>query len=147
MMKRTVFQAAVIILMTSVCPTLVAAQEGWGTPTAPAERPAQPQQQNVTPDATERTEADETFELNITERRITERDFTASTSVEAGEESARGLRLRVGVEVGASVIDVLLRNVRGSVRFRATLERVLERLNARRTQTDVPVAAAPATVP
>jgi hypothetical protein len=146
MTRHTVFQALVLILVMSACTTLAAAQEGWGTPTAPAERPAQPQPQNVTSDATERTQADETFELNIAERRITERDFAASTSVEAGEESARGLRLRVGVEVGASVIDVLLRNVRGSVRFRATLERVLERLNARRTQRDAP-AAAPATVP
>jgi hypothetical protein len=146
MTRHKFFQAAVIIFLTCACTTLAAAQEGWGTPTAPAERPVQPQQQNAPPDSTERTQADETFELNITERRITERDFAASTSVEAGEESARGLRLRVGVEVGASAIDVLLRNVRGSVRFRATLERVLERLNARRTQTEAP-AAAPATVP
>ncbi|HVG35849.1 MAG TPA: hypothetical protein VM911_22545 [Pyrinomonadaceae bacterium] len=150
MTRHKVFQAAVIIFLTCACTTLAAAQEGWGTPTAPAERPVQPQQQpqpqTVSSDSTERTQADETFELNIAERRITERDFAASTSVEAGEESARGLKLRVGVEVGASSIDVLLRNVRGSVRFRATLERVLERLNARRTQTDAP-AAAPATVP
>ena len=78
-----------------------------------------------------RTSANETFDLNIAERRITERDFAASTSVEIGEETARGLSLRVGVAVGADQINVLLRNVRGSVRFRATLERVLQRLNAR----------------
>jgi hypothetical protein len=80
-----------------------------------------------------RTSADENFELNITERRIVERNFEASTSVEAGEETARGLMLRVGVAVGADEINVLLRNVRGHVRFRASLERVLERLNVRRT--------------
>lgn len=80
-----------------------------------------------------RTTANETFELNITERRITERNFAASTTVEIGEETARGLFLRVGVGVGADEINVLLRNVRGRVSFRATLERVLERLNARRT--------------
>ncbi len=85
-----------------------------------------------------RTTADETFELNITERRIVERDFAASTTVEAGDETARGLWLRVGVSVGAEEINVLLRNVRGRVSFRATLARVLERLNARR-----PPAAAP----
>jgi hypothetical protein len=76
--------------------------------------------------------------LNITERRITERDFAASTSVELGEETARGLLLRVGVGVGADEINVLLRNVRGHVRFRASLERVLERLNVRRAPTSVP---------
>lgn len=82
-------------------------------------------------EAQTRTSANETFDLNIAERRITERDFAASTSVEIGEETARGLSLRVGVAVGADQINVLLRNVRGSVRFRATLERVLQRLNAR----------------
>jgi hypothetical protein len=91
------------------------------------------------PESQNRTSANETFELNITERRITERDFAASTTVEVGEETARGLLLRVGVAVGADEINLLLRNVRGRVNFRATLERVLERLNARRA----PVAAAP----
>jgi hypothetical protein len=85
-----------------------------------------------------RTSADETFELNITERRITERNFEASTSVETGEGSPHGLMLRVGVAVRADEINVLLRNVRGRVRFRASLERVLERLNLRRTTDAVP---------
>jgi hypothetical protein len=85
-----------------------------------------------------RTSADETFELNITERRITERDFEASTSVEAGEETARGLMLRVGVAVGADEINVLLRGVRGHVRFRASLDRIIERLGVRRTPETVP---------
>lgn len=88
--------------------------------------------------STNRTSADETFELNIAERRITERDFEASTSVEAGEETARGLLLRVGVAVRADEINVQLRNVRGRVRFRASLERVLERLNLRRAPAVVP---------
>lgn len=133
-MKRILFQAAAAILLSSICASLAVAQENWGTTPAPAV-----EQQNAAPDSTQRTQADETFELNITERRITERDFAARTSVEAGEESARGLRLRVGVELGASEIDVLLRNIRGSVRFRATLGRVLDRLNARRA----PERAAP----
>ena len=85
-----------------------------------------------------RTTADENFELNISERRITRRNFEASTSVEAGEESARGLRLRIGVAVGADSIDVLLRNVRGQVRFRASLERVLDRINARQQTNTSP---------
>jgi hypothetical protein len=87
---------------------------------------------DVAPQSETRTNADESFELNITERRITEQNFEASTSVEAGEESARGLRLKVGVGVGAEEITVLLRNVRGRVRFRATLEPVLKLINSRR---------------
>lgn len=96
------------------------------------------QQQTGTPNSEARTSADETFDLNITEQRITRRDFEASTSVEVGEESARGLDLKVGVAVGAESIDVLLRNVRGQVRFRATLERILERINSRRTANPSP---------
>lgn len=88
--------------------------------------------------ANARTSADETFELNITERRIVENNFAASTSIEAGDESARGLDLRIGVGVGAERIDVLLRNVRGMVRFRGTLDRVLNLINARRANNRVP---------
>jgi hypothetical protein len=131
-MKRTLLRAAAAGCLLSLCASLAAAQGGWGTQPLP---PAQPTQSSG---FAQRLNADETFELNISERRITERDFSASTSVEAGEESARGLRLRVGVEVGASRIDVLLRNVHGRVRFRATLDRVLERLNARRAAEAVP---------
>lgn len=89
-------------------------------------------QASSAPQSEARTSADETFELNIAERHIIERGFNASTSVEAGEESARGLRLRVGVGVGADSIDVLLQGVRGRVRFRATLAPLLDRINARR---------------
>ena len=96
------------------------------------------QERAVTPESLNRTSADETFELNITERRISERDFAASTTVEVGEETARGLLLRVGVAVRADEINVLLRNVRGRVSFRATLSRVLERLNSRRAPGAAP---------
>jgi hypothetical protein len=99
--------------------------------TSDAKAQAPSAQSTATPETQNRTSADENFELNIAERRITERGFAASTTVEIGEETAHGLSLRVGVAVGADEINVLLRNVRGSVRFRATLNRVLERLNAR----------------
>ena len=131
-MRLKLFQAAIVLFLISMWASLATAQETWGSQQAQAPPP------QTTSDPARRTNADETFDLNITERRITERDFAASTSVEAGEESARGLRLRVGVEVGASEIDVLLRNVRGRVRFRATLDRVLERLNSRRTSEAAP---------
>lgn len=134
-MRLKLFQAAFVPSLIIMWASLAPAQESWGTPTAPAQGE---QRQAVASDTAARTDADENFELNIAERRITERDFAASTSVEAGEESARGLRLRIGVEVGASEIDLLLRNVRGSVRFRATLARVLDRLNARRATEAAP---------
>lgn len=126
-MKGRLFQplfiAAFIICVASLC----AAQGSASQPLA-AKDTTDKSAQEV------RSSADETFELNITERRITERNFTASTAIEAGEESARGLRLRIGVGVGAEQIDVLLRNVHGQVRFRGTLDRVLDLLNTRRAQ-------------
>jgi hypothetical protein len=100
---------------------------------APASSPAADTQSNV----------DENFELNIAERRITERDFFASTAIEAGEESAHGLLLRVGVAVGASRIDVLLRNVQGRVRFRGSLEALRRMLDARRPPAAAPPTAEP----
>jgi hypothetical protein len=125
---------ALFVLAASSVMTLAQEEEG----SAPAQTPGPSAQSSASSNSEARTDANETFELNITERRITRRDYEASTSVEAGEESARGLNLRIGVAVGADSIDVLLRNVRGQVRFRATLDRVLERLNARRPPTRSP---------
>ena len=76
-----------------------------------------------------RTNADETFELNIDERRFTKENFEASTAV--GTDGDAGLNLRIGVALAAGRIDVLLRNVRGSVRFHGTLDRILEVINSR----------------
>lgn len=107
---------------------------------APARRlapPASPGAQNAGAD-----NVDENFELNIAERRITEHDFFASTAIETDADNSRGLSLRVGVAVGASEIDVLLRNVQGRVRFRASLDALRRVLDARR-----PAAATPPSVP
>ena len=135
---RRGFAAALFVVALTVA---VAAQQPQGDATrtsaprvvAPATAPAPDAPSNV----------DENFELNIGERRITERDFFASTAIEAGETSAHGLSLRIGVAVGASEIDVLLRNVRGRVRFRGSLEVLQRVLDARRpatptVQPDVP---------
>lgn len=128
-MKRKLLRLAHLLFLVGCAAAFAAAQTSDDKNNRTSNNAAQ---------STNRTTADETFELNITERRITERDFAASTSVEAGEETARGLSLRVGVAVGADEINVLLRNVRGRVRFRASLERVLERLNLRRAPDAVP---------
>jgi hypothetical protein len=82
--------------------------------------------------ASAQSQADETIDLNITERRIAEPNYRASTSVEIGPDQTRGVWLRVGVGVFANNIEVLLRNVTGRVRFRGTLEPVLRRINQRR---------------
>lgn len=136
-MRRIV---AALFLAVALSVTVAAQQRGDATPeeggarrtVAPAIAPATGTQANV----------DENFELNIAERRITGRDFFAATEIEAGESSAHRLSLRVGVAVGASEIDVLLRNVRGRVRFRGSLEALRRVLDARR-----PAAATPTTAP
>lgn len=129
-MQHILLRSAFICMLVFISTALVTAQSSSDSSATSANRASTNQNSSANEN---RTSADESFELNITERRIVERDFSASTSVEAGEQEARGLYLRVGVAVGAEEINVLLRNVRGRVRFRATLDRVLTRLSSRRT--------------
>jgi hypothetical protein len=67
--------------------------------------------------------AAETFDLDISEKRIHEPDFHAETAllVDPGDG---GIRVQVGAGVSARAIDLLLRNVHGSVRFRADTSRL-----------------------
>jgi hypothetical protein len=125
------FRVPVLIIFIALSSALAEAQTS-----APAPRD--------TPAVQSTTTASEDFELNIGERRITESDFEASTEVSSGGEGGgRGLDLRVGVMVRAGNIDVLLRNVQGRVRFRASLEPVLRLLDRRRTEPATPAPAAP----
>jgi hypothetical protein len=119
--RKSLHAASVFVILVAVA-ALAAAQ----TPAAgPRPRRAAPPEQQAG------TAADEDFDLNIAERHINEPDFHAETAVEAGEQVARGLNLKVGVAVRAEEIDVLLRNVQGHVRFRANLGPVLRLLDAR----------------
>jgi hypothetical protein len=115
-------RAACVCLLVASASVFVAAQTRAGDSPAPAATPTAAQSGAT---------ADEDFELNIDVRRIDERDFHAETAVEAGGVSA-GLRLKVGVALSAQDIDVLLRGVRGRVRFRGNLAPVLRLLDARR---------------
>jgi hypothetical protein len=92
----------------------------------------------ASPAQTSDATADEDYELDIGQRRITERDFHAATEVSVGDAEPGGLDLRVGARVRAGEIDVLLRNVRGRVRFRASLAPVLRLLDARRGRNQIP---------
>jgi hypothetical protein len=145
--KHKLFQILLSASFVTFCAVISAAQENPARTPRTQDAAQRPSAQDASTRAARaasndagqtRSVADETFELDISERRITEQNFNASTSVEAGEESARGLRLRIGVGVGAEQIDVLLRNVHGLVRFRGTLDRVLELINSRRTQETSP---------
>ncbi len=89
-------------------------------------------------DKSARTNIDETFYLNIIERRFTEENFKAATAVSTDADS--GVDLQIGVGLSASRIDVHMRSIRGTVRFHGTLDRILRLLRERPTppQPDVP---------
>lgn len=128
-MKRTPFRVPVLIFVLALSSAFASAQT---SAPAPSGAGVVPRVAAVAQNAGT-TNASEDFELNISERRITESDFEASTEVASvGEGRGRGLDLRVGVMVRAGNIDVLLRNVHGRVRFRASLGPVLRLLDLRR---------------
>ena len=116
-------RVACVCLLAASASVLAAAQTRAGESPTPAPPPPPAPQSGAT--------ADEDFELNIDVRRINERDFHAETAVEAGGDAA-GLRLKIGVALSAQDLDVLLRGVRGRVRFRASLAPVQRLLDARR---------------
>lgn len=140
MMSRVSFS----LLLVGACSVFCAAQSrvGGAASQTPAPIPISPQMRTTT--TADRGGADEDFDLNIQERHINEQNFFASTEISAGGESARGLNLRVGVAVGAERIDVLLRNVQGHVRFRASLDALRRVLDARRV---APTNEPPSVVP
>jgi hypothetical protein len=129
--RRTLVAASIVAL---VC-VAVAGQQRETTNNERARR-VEPTANPVAQKAGEKV--DESFELNIAERRITEHDFFASTAIETGADAAHGLSLRIGVAVGASEIDVLLRNVQGRVRFRGSLDALRRVLDARRETNATP---------
>lgn len=119
-MTRTTLRLATLGLL------LFAAHARANAQTRPAAAPQPTPQTQAAPPSS----ADEEFDLNIDVRRINEGDFRAETAVSTG--AARGLQLKVGVALRASDIDVLLRDVRGHVRFRGSLDAVLRLLESRR---------------
>jgi hypothetical protein len=94
-----------------------------------------------------RANVDETFELNIDEQHYSQESFEAATAV--GTKSAENnLDLQVGVALASGRIDLTLRKVHGSVRFRGTLDRILELFDNRQAPSPIaPVAPSPAPSP
>ncbi len=81
----------------------------------------------VSPQTNQAT-ADENFQLNITEERITETNFARSTDVRLANDNRGGLLLQIGVGVRGEKIDVLLRGIFGNVRFRGSLDAIKQRI-------------------
>ena len=70
--------------------------------------------------------ADESFELNISSERITETNFERSTAVSIGTGQ---LNVYAGAAASATRIDVSLIGITGSVRFKASLEPLRDRID------------------
>lgn len=95
--------------------------------------------QTATPET--QTTADENYELNISESRATEADYSRSTQVKVnGTGKQAGVSVGVGAAVRAEKISITLRGVTGSVRFRASLES-LRRIEKLKTNQTPPVSA------
>jgi hypothetical protein len=120
-MSDLVYPRLAIKTLLSLCLGVGTAHVTYAqSPTSPA-KAASPQQS--------RAESDESFELNIPDRRITQTNYEAGTAVELSPQDRNNLRLHIGVNLHADVIDVHLRNVTGRVRFRGSLQRILDLLN------------------
>jgi hypothetical protein len=138
--RANLLRAAAACVLIVAASALAAAQTRPGDET-PAARPSTQLPQSPPSTRLADTRADEDFDLNIDLRHITESDFHAETDIETG--GARGLHLKVGVMLRASEIDVLLRNVHGHVRFRASLAPVQRLLDARRASGTATQATPP----
>jgi hypothetical protein len=86
-----------------------------------------------------RTNVNETFELNMDERRYSQESFEAATAVET-KDSGANLNVQIGVALASGRIDVLLRNVHGRVSFRGSLNRIVEIINNRQATSPSPPA-------
>ena len=80
----------------------------------------------------------DTHNFDIAQKRITETDYHNSETVDLAGPQAGGWHLEAGTAIHAQKIDVSLRNVRGTIRFRADLSRLTalkDRATLRRINT------------
>lgn len=87
-------------------------------------------------DSTDQTTADENFKLNITNKQVTETNYKAKVEVAVELKSAPEVAVGVGAKVEAQKITLTLKNIFGDVRFRGSLEKILNQINLRRPPID-----------
>lgn len=66
----------------------------------------------------------DTHNIDIAQKRITETNYHNSEMVELAGPQAGGWHLQAGTAIHAQRIDLSLRNVRGTIRFRADSSRL-----------------------
>lgn len=80
---------------------------------------------------------EENFKLNITTKKISEENYRADVEVGAETPTNPSVSVNVGVGVRAKRITATLINITGDVKFRGSLEKILDRLNlTRETKTN-----------
>ncbi len=75
------------------------------------------------------TTADETFKVEITDKKIVETDYESKVELSVKREQQPPVSVNVGAGVRAERITVTLKNVFGDVRFRGSLEKILNQIN------------------
>ena len=81
----------------------------------------------------------DTHNFDIAQKRITETNYHNAETVELAGPQAGGWRLEAGTAIHAQNINVTLRNVHGTIRFRADLSRLTalrDRATVRRINID-----------
>jgi hypothetical protein len=70
--------------------------------------------------------------LEIRDKLIIEKNYSASTSVSIDENKVEGLNLKVGSSVKATEVKIILHNIFGQVYFKGNLEPLLEIIKNRK---------------
>jgi hypothetical protein len=81
--------------------------------------------------AQDKSSVDENIDVNISEERVTETNFSRSTEAEIDEKN---LSVRVGTSARANTITLTLRGIRATGRFRASLEKITRLLERDRQE-------------
>lgn len=80
----------------------------------------------------DQTTADENFKLNITDKKTTETNYESRVELKLNHKSRPQISVNVGAAVRAEQITVTLKNIFGDVRFRGSLEKILNQINFNR---------------
>lgn len=86
----------------------------------------------------DQTKADENFKLNITNKTVTETDYESKVAVAVNSETNPPVSVNVGAAVKAEQITLTLKNIFGDVRFRGSLEKILNQINLPRPPKENP---------
>ena len=77
----------------------------------------------------DQTTADENFKVSITEKKVIETDYESKVELNVNSEKRPNVSVNVGAAVRAEQITLTMRNIFGDVRFRGSLEKILNQIN------------------